>query len=63
MKQGNIESTKWLMEKKFQQQGYGKPSQLNVKSQNENLNLNLNATTTQSETDKIRASILGKLTP
>src|SRR5674476_778849 len=58
MKLGNIESTKWLLEHRFSKDGYGKQAQLNVKSQNENLNLNLNATTTQSETDKIRASIL-----
>lgn len=63
MKQGNIDSTKWLLERRFQKDGYGKQAALNVKSQNENLNLNLNATPTADEKDKIRANILSKLAP
>lgn len=63
MRQGNIESTKWLLERRFSSDGYGKQAAINVKSQNENLNLSINTTATQSETDKIRATILGKLIP
>ena len=62
-KLGNVESTKWLMEKRFQKDGYGKQSQVNVKSHNENLNLSINATATGAENEKIRMAILLKLQP
>lgn len=58
---GNIETVKWLLERKFTE--FSKQSQVNVKSQNENLNLNINASSTASEKAKIRNEILAKLAP
>lgn len=63
MIQGNVDSAKFLLERRFASQGYSKTSQVSMKSQNENLNLNLNAQVTQDETEKIRANILAKLKP
>lgn len=63
MKQGNIESTKWLLERRFSGDGYGKQAALNVKSQNENVNLNVNVSPTAEQKDRIRAGILAKLQP
>jgi len=63
MKQGNIESTKWLMEKRFQKDGYGKQSQVNINAKTENKSLNINVNTTAEEIEKRRAGILAKLAP
>jgi transposase len=61
MRQGNIESTKWLMEKKFNKEGYGKQSSINVNAKTENKNLNLNVTVDDKE--KLRNEILARLVP
>ena len=63
MKQGNIESTKWLMEKRFPKDGYGKQSQVNINAKTENKSLNINVNTTAEEIEKRRAGILAKLAP
>lgn len=63
MKQGNIESTKWLLEHRFSKDGYGKQSQLNIDAKSENRNLNLNMNVTESEKDKLRNEILARLQP
>lgn len=58
---GNIETVKWLLEKKFSE--FAKQSQVNVKAQTEAVSLNLNAQVTEDEKDIIRNRILSKLTP
>ena len=61
MKQGNIESTKWLMEKRINKDGYGKQSQVNIDAKTVNKNLNLNVTVNENE--RIRANIISRLQP
>ena len=63
MKQGNIESTKWLLERRFASEGFGKQTQVNMNAKTENLNVNINAEVTTDEREKIRAGILAKLAP
>lgn len=58
---GNIESVKWLLERRFTE--FSKQSQVNVKAQQENFNLNVNAQVTAEDKDRIRAGILAKLKP
>lgn len=58
---GNIETVKWLLERKFFE--FSKQSQVNVKAQQENLNINLNAQVTEDDKTKIRNEILAKLRP
>ena len=62
-KLGNIESTKWLMEKRFNKDGYGKQTQVNMNAKTESVNLNVNVDATTEEREKIRAGILAKLAP
>jgi hypothetical protein len=61
MKQGNIESTKWLLERRFASEGFGKQTQVNMNAKTESVNVNVNVTT--DEREKIRAGILEKLQP
>lgn len=63
MKQGNIESTKWLLERRFSADGYGKQTQVNMNAKTESVNVNLNVDATTEEREKIRAGILAKLAP
>lgn len=62
-KLGNIESTKWLLEHRFNKEGYGKQTQVNINAKTENKNLNLNVNTTPEEIEKRRAGILERLQP
>jgi len=62
-KLGNIESTKWLLEHRFQKDGYGKQTQVNMNAKTESVNLNINASTTAEDNEKIRQGILNKLQP
>lgn len=64
MQQGNIETTKWMLERRFSADGFGKASTVNVNAKTENKNLNLNiGAATEDEREKIRQSILEKLAP
>jgi hypothetical protein len=58
---GNIESVKWLLERRFQE--FGKQSNLNVKAQTESVNIHVTPELQKSENDRIRAGILAKLAP
>lgn len=61
MKMGNVESAKFMLERRFNNMGYGKQSQVDVKSQN--LNMNSTVPMTHEQTEAMRADILSKLTP
>jgi len=61
MKMGNVESAKFLLQTRFNNMGYGKQSQVDVKAQNQNVNVNV--TSSADENDKIRREILSKLSP
>lgn len=63
MKQGNIESTKWLLERRFSADGYGKQTQVNMNAKTESVNVNLNVDATTEEREKIGNNILAKLAP
>ena len=63
MKLGDVKSAYFLLQTRFADQGYGKQSQVNMKSQNENLNLSIIATTTAEDNEKIRQGILSRLQP
>jgi tRNA A37 N6-isopentenylltransferase MiaA len=58
---GNIESVKWLLERRFCE--FAKQNSLNVKAQTENVNVHVSPGLTHDEMEKIRADILAKLTP
>lgn len=58
----NPQSIQWLLERRFPQD-FGKKNALEVNAKTESLNLNVNANIGKNETDKLRASILAKLTP
>jgi len=60
MRTGNIESTKWLMERRFFSE-YGKKSTQDVKVVSENINHNFNTKIDNRTPDQIRADILQKL--
>src|SRR5664280_1587849 len=62
-KLGNIESTKWLLEHRFQKDGYGKLTQVNMNAKTESVNLNINASTSSKDNEMIRQAILLKLQP
>jgi len=61
MKMGNVESAKFILERRFNNMGYGKSSQVDVKAQN--LNMNATVPMSQEQTEAMRADILSKLTP
>ncbi|KKG33785.1 hypothetical protein DU38_11475 [Methanosarcina mazei] len=61
MKMGNVESAKFMLERRFNNMGYGKSSQVDVKAQN--LNMNATVPMSQEQTEAMRADILSKLTP
>jgi hypothetical protein len=63
MKQGNVETSKWMLERRFGADGYGKASTVNMNAKTESVNVNLNANATTEEREKIRAGILEKLQP
>lgn len=63
MKMGNVDSAKFLLERRFNGMGYGKSSQIDMKAQTQNLNLNVNTGTTSEDADKIRKEILSRLSP
>lgn len=54
------QSIQWLLERRFPE-SFGKRNALEVNSRSENVSLNVNANIDKSETDKIRAAILAKL--
>lgn len=57
---GDINTIKWILEKRYSED-FGKPTQLNVKS--ENINMNTDLPMTYEQTEAMRADILSKLTP
>ncbi|MEL7664084.1 MAG: transposase [Methanosarcina mazei] len=57
-KLGNVDSSKWLLERRFKTLGYGKQSEVEVHAKTENININYNDA---DECDKIRQEILEKL--
>ncbi|QIB90595.1 transposase [Methanosarcina mazei] len=61
MKMGNVESAKFMLERRFNNMRYGKSSQVDVKAQN--LNMNATVPMSQEQTEAMRADILSKLTP
>lgn len=61
MRLGNVESAKFLLERRFSAEGYGKQTAVNMKAQTESVNVNMTPYLKQSEEDKIRAEILAKL--
>ncbi|AKB61060.1 hypothetical protein MSMAP_1075 [Methanosarcina mazei SarPi] len=63
MKMGNVDSAKFLLERRFNGVGYGKSSQIDMKAQTQNLNLNVNTGMTAEDADKIREEILSRLSP
>jgi hypothetical protein len=60
MRQGNVESTKFLLQTRFASQGYGKQSQINMNAKTEAVNVNVNLNVEQ---EAIRERILQKLQP
>ena len=62
-KLGNTDSTKWLLEHRFQKDGYGKLTQVNMNAKTESVNLNINASTSPKDSEIIRQAILLKLQP
>jgi len=56
---GNIESVKWLLERRFGE--FAKQNSLNVKAQVESVNVNVNPQLNYDENEKIRQKILEKL--
>jgi len=63
MKTWNVDSAKFLLERRFNGMGYGKSSQIDMKAQTQNLNLNMDMGMTAEEADKIRREILSRLSP
>lgn len=61
MKMGNVESAKFMLERRFNNMGYGKQSHVDLKAQTQNVNVNVG--NSAEEADKIRREILSKLTP
>lgn len=57
---GDINTVKWILEKRYSDD-FGKPAQLNVKS--ENINMNASVPMTHEDADKMRKEILSKLAP
>lgn len=61
MKMGNVESAKFMLERRFNNMGYGKSSHVDVKAQTQNVNVNVG--NSAEEADKMRKEILSKLAP
>lgn len=58
---GNIESVKWLLERKFPE--FAKQNTLSAKVQMESVNVNVNPDLEHQDLEKIRQNILARLTP
>jgi len=61
MKMGNVESAKFMLERRFNNMGYGKSSQIDMKSQN--INVTASVPASHEDNEKIRQEILSRLTP
>jgi len=63
MRQGNVESAKFILERRFSGEGYGKQTAVNMKAQTENVNVNITPDLTAEGAEQIRQQILSKLAP
>ena len=61
MKMGNVESAKFMLERRFNNMGYGKSSQIDMKSQN--INVTASVPASHEDNEKLRQEILSRLTP
>lgn len=59
---GNMESIKFILERRFPKD-WSKAENFNINAKSESVNVHVNPELKQTETDKLRASILARLTP
>lgn len=59
---GNMESIKFILERRFPKD-WSKAENFNINAKSESVNVHVNPELKQTEADKIRSSILAKLTP
>lgn len=59
---GNMESIKFILERRFPKD-WSKAENFNINAKSESVNVHVNPELKQSEADKIRSSILARLTP
>lgn len=59
---GNMESIKFILERRFPKD-WSKAENFNINAKSESVNVHVNPELKQSEADKLRSSILARLTP
>lgn len=59
---GNMESIKFILERRFPKD-WSKAENFNINAKSESVNVHVNPELKQTEADKLRASILARLTP